>query len=166
MRIEDEDLLLAVLNRHPIHDGESFELLEGEAGRELVAQYGGTASAVELENLRQARDGLQGMVRSEEDAGESLSVALRHAALVPEVTASGVRFDLQAPADEVLAARAVLAWSRVQSELPGRLRACANTECNLFLLDHSRPGTAKWCSMAACGNRMKARNHARRQQRG
>ena len=166
MRIEDEDLLLAVLNSHPIHDGESIELLEGEAGRELVAPYGGTASAAELENLRQARDGLQSMVRSEEDAGERLSAALRHAALVPEVTGSGVDWDLQAPVDEVLAARAVLAWSRVQSQLPGRLRACANPECNLFLLDRSRPGTAKWCSMAACGNRMKARNHARRQQRG
>lgn len=164
MRIEDEDLLLAVLNSHPVHDGESFELLEGTAGRELVASYGGTASASELEHLRQARDGLQSMIRGSEDPGERVSASLRHAALVPEVTASGLRWELHAPADEVLAARVVLAWSRVQSELPGRLRACANTECNLFLVDHSRPGTAKWCSMAACGNRMKARNHARRQQ--
>ncbi|WP_326937864.1 CGNR zinc finger domain-containing protein [Frigoribacterium sp. Leaf415] len=54
------------------------------------------------------------------------------------------------------------AWSSVTSTLPGRLRACANDECNLFLVDHSRPGTAKWCSMATCGNRMKARAHARR----
>ena len=30
------------------------------------------------------------------------------------------------------------------------------------LLDRSRPGTAKWCSMATCGNRMKARAHAQR----
>ncbi|NJC55654.1 CGNR zinc finger domain-containing protein [Brevibacterium marinum] len=45
---------------------------------------------------------------------------------------------------------------------PGRLRACANTECNLFLIDHSRPGTAKWCSMFTCGNRMKVRAHAQR----
>ncbi|WP_342211769.1 MULTISPECIES: CGNR zinc finger domain-containing protein [Frigoribacterium] len=54
------------------------------------------------------------------------------------------------------------AWSSVTSRLPGRLRACANDECNLFLVDHSRPGSAKWCSMATCGNRMKARTHARR----
>jgi predicted RNA-binding Zn ribbon-like protein len=26
---------------------------------------------------------------------------------------------------------------------PGRLKACANDECNLFLLDRTRPGTAK-----------------------
>ncbi len=164
MRIEDEDLLLAVLNSHPVHDGESFELLEGTAGRELAASYGGTASASELEHLRQARDGLQSMIRGSEDPGERVSASLRHAALVPEVTGSGLRWELHAPADEALAARVVMAWSRVQTQLPGRLRACANTECNLFLVDHSRPGTAKWCSMSACGNRMKARNHARRQQ--
>ncbi|MGN0119211.1 MAG: CGNR zinc finger domain-containing protein, partial [Streptomyces albidoflavus] len=52
--------------------------------------------------------------------------------------------------------------SRVTTELPGRLRPCANPRCNLFLIDHSRPGTARWCSMATCGNRMKARSHARR----
>lgn len=164
MRIEDEDLLLAVLNSHPLHDGEFLELLEGEKRRELVASYRGTASATELENLRQARDGLQSMVRSGEDAEGRVSAALRHAALVPEVTGSGVRWDLQAPANEILAARAVLGWSRVLSQLPGRLRACANIECNLFLVDHSRPGTARWCSMAACGNRMKARTYARRHQ--
>ncbi|MFJ9079539.1 CGNR zinc finger domain-containing protein [Streptomyces sp. NPDC102278] len=32
----------------------------------------------------------------------------------------------------------------------------------MFLIDHSRPGTARWCSMAVCGNRMKARTHARK----
>jgi predicted RNA-binding Zn ribbon-like protein len=29
----------------------------------------------------------------------------------------------------------------------------------LFLLDRTRAGTARWCSMSVCGNRMKARRH-------
>jgi predicted RNA-binding Zn ribbon-like protein len=29
----------------------------------------------------------------------------------------------------------------------------------MFLLDASRSGTARWCSMATCGNRLKARRH-------
>ena len=29
----------------------------------------------------------------------------------------------------------------------------------MFLLDESRSGTARWCSMATCGNRLKARRH-------
>src|SRR6478736_3317433 len=45
---------------------------------------------------------------------------------------------------------------------PGRLRPCANPECRLFLIDRSKPNTARWCSMAICGNRMKARRHYRR----
>ena len=45
---------------------------------------------------------------------------------------------------------------------PGRLRPCANDECRLFLIDRSKAGTARWCSMAVCGNRMKARRHYER----
>jgi hypothetical protein len=44
----------------------------------------------------------------------------------------------------------------------GRLRACANLDCTLFLLDRSHADRARWCSMAICGNRMKARRHHRR----
>ncbi|MEU1163642.1 CGNR zinc finger domain-containing protein [Streptomyces sp. NPDC005921] len=46
--------------------------------------------------------------------------------------------------------------------MPGRLRPCANPECRLFLLDRSKGNSARWCSMAVCGNRMKARRHYRR----
>jgi predicted RNA-binding Zn ribbon-like protein len=67
--------------------------------------------------------------------------------------------------DERLSARALLAWGRVQESMPGRLRACANEECRLFLLDRSKPNTARWCSMKACGNRLKARRHYERARR-
>ena len=39
--------------------------------------------------------------------------------------------------------------------------ACANPDCVLWFLDTSRPGTRRWCSMAACGNRDKAIRHGR-----
>ena len=42
---------------------------------------------------------------------------------------------------------------------------CCQTLHWVFI-DHSRPGTAKWCSMSTCGNRMKVRAHARRTRRG
>jgi predicted RNA-binding Zn ribbon-like protein len=51
------------------------------------------------------------------------------------------------------------AWDALRIASPGRLRACANSECQLFLIDRSKPNTARWCSMAICGNRMKARRH-------
>jgi predicted RNA-binding Zn ribbon-like protein len=45
---------------------------------------------------------------------------------------------------------------------PGRLRPCANDECRLFLIDRSKSNLARWCSMAVCGNRLKARRHYER----
>jgi predicted RNA-binding Zn ribbon-like protein len=46
--------------------------------------------------------------------------------------------------------------------MPGRLRACANPDCRRFLIDRSNANKARWCSMAVCGNRMKARLHYQR----
>lgn len=82
------------------------------------------------------RAALQDVVRGRGDPPALIDPLLSHATLTPKVTTE---------------------------KLPGCLRPCANTECNLFLIDRSRPGTAKWCSMATCGNRTKARAHARRQ---
>lgn len=160
--IEDEELLMAVLNSRPIIDGSPQEHLDGTEGRDITNGFGGTASALELTNLRHVRDALQRAIRTQDDPQIALTAMLSNTVLTPQVTPAGVRWELQAPADENLAARTILAWSRAQEELPGRLRPCANTDCNRYLLDHSRPGTAKWCSMATCGNRIKARNHARR----
>lgn len=38
-----------------------------------------------------------------------------------------------------------------------RVRRCAATDCALLFLDTSRPGARRWCAMARCGNRTKAR---------
>jgi predicted RNA-binding Zn ribbon-like protein len=49
-----------------------------------------------------------------------------------------------------------------RAQSPGRLPPCANEECRLFLIDRSKANAARWCSMAVCGNRMKARRHYQR----
>ncbi|MCC9174882.1 CGNR zinc finger domain-containing protein [Arthrobacter sp. zg-Y179] len=161
--LEDEDLLLALLNSTPVVMGSPTDELAGASGVEFVARYGGTGSPAELEHLRWMRECLQDAVRGSNDALSRLSTALGDGVLVPRVTPQGLHWEVRAPEDERIAFRAALAWSRVVQEFPGRLRPCANNECNLFLIDRSRPGTAKWCSMAVCGNRMKARTHAGRQ---
>jgi predicted RNA-binding Zn ribbon-like protein len=61
-----------------------------------------------------------------------------------------------------LAVRAILTWDALARQSPGRLRPCANGECRLFLIDRSKANAARWCSMAVCGNRMKARRHYQR----
>lgn len=160
--IEDEDLLLAVLNSAPVVDGVPVDQLDGATGAELLLRSGGTGTDRERLHVRHVRDALHGVIRGEADSVERLAATLERTALLPVVSDGGLEWRLDAPADDWLGSRVAVAWSRVMEQLPGRLRACANAECHLFLIDHSRPGTAKWCSMATCGNRMKARAHQRR----
>jgi len=161
--LSDEELLLNLLNSAPVIEGAPTDRLEGAAGRELARSWGGTGSADELARIRRARQALQTVVREDDEvAVTELAGMLNNVVRTPRITPDGVAWDLHVPDDDRLAAGAVLAWSSVITEFPGRLRACANHECTQFLVDHSRPGTAKWCSMAVCGNRMKARTHARR----
>jgi predicted RNA-binding Zn ribbon-like protein len=161
----DEELLLAVLNSAPVVDGRREDRLEGASGRQLARTWGGTGTAAELDRLRSARDAIQAVVRggaADPDALAVLADVVDGVVRTPRVSADGVDWELSAPRDDRLPVEAVLAWSSVAARLPGRLRPCANDECELFLVDHSRPGTARWCSMATCGNRMKARAHAQR----
>ncbi|RDG39287.1 CGNR zinc finger domain-containing protein [Streptomyces corynorhini] len=160
--VEDEDLLLAVLNSAPVIDGRPADVLSGEGAGEWIRALGGGGTREECGRLRLIRDTLHQLIRGAPADIGGLATALDRARLRPAVSAEGVSWQLETAPEEALAVRVVLAWSRVTAELPRRLRACANEECNLFLVDHSRPGTARWCSMAACGNRMKARTHARK----
>jgi predicted RNA-binding Zn ribbon-like protein len=67
--------------------------------------------------------------------------------------------------DAALSAPALLApilWSAgdLLVQAPHRrIRQCANPECLWLFIDASKNGTRRWCDMAACGNRAKARRH-------
>lgn len=43
-----------------------------------------------------------------------------------------------------------------------RLKACPGRHCGWAFYDHSRNGSARWCSMKVCGDREKARAYYRR----
>jgi len=45
------------------------------------------------------------------------------------------------------------------------VRRCANERCLWLFLDQSKGGTRRWCDMASCGNRAKARRHYLRTKR-
>lgn len=58
-----------------------------------------------------------------------------------------------------------LAWSAAQLLTAGnltRLRQCANPECGWLFLDTTRNWSRRWCSMADCGSRAKARRYYQR----
>jgi predicted RNA-binding Zn ribbon-like protein len=143
------EVLLDLLNTTPVVDGVGSDVLSQSWLRERGA-------GEDLDAVRRVRDDLQKVVRGRADAAV-LHGYLASVRQVPRIDDDGLHWELDESAD--LAARVVLAWGEVQRDRPGRLRACANDECQLFLLDRSRGGTGRWCSMSGCGNRMKARRH-------
>lgn len=48
------------------------------------------------------------------------------------------------------------------SDRRDRVRQCESDTCNWFFIDRSRGGQRRWCDMAVCGNRAKARRYYRR----
>jgi predicted RNA-binding Zn ribbon-like protein len=158
----DESFLLALLNSTPVVDGvPTDDLADAARTRTWLVGAGGRGTDAELRQVRAVRQALQAVVRGQQPP-DVLAPALRDVTRVPVITEGGLTWTLSAPADRELAVRAVLAWDALARHSPGRLRPCANDECRLFLIDRSKANAARWCSMAACGNRMKARRHYQR----
>ncbi len=160
--LEDEAMLLDLLNTTPVVDGESRDdLAQPKAARSWMREHGIAPTEVELAALLDVRSVLQAVVRGEQ-APAALRRFLESVALRPTGTLDGVDWQLAVDGGPRGAVSAVLAWDALRVASPGRLRPCANPECQLFLIDRSKPNTARWCSMAICGNRMKARRYYRR----
>ena len=63
------------------------------------------------------------------------------------------------PSVDPLALLAPVAWDAVgilSGTEAARLRRCAAEDCGLWLVDTSKGGRRRWCSMASCGSRAKA----------
>jgi hypothetical protein len=153
----DEAFLLDLLNSTPIIDGIQRDTLD----RSWLGARGHSGSTAEWQTVCTARSALQAVVREVQPVG-SITPLLEEVSFRPAISATGIQWHLNAPADRAAAVRAVLAWDAVLRTRPRRLRPCANPECTLFLIDHSKPNKARWCAMAVCGNRMKARRHYER----
>ncbi|CAN5532372.1 CGNR zinc finger domain-containing protein [soil metagenome] len=156
---DDEVLLLDLLNTTPVIDGVLTDTLpDFDTAKTWMIDHGIPAHESEWAGLCEARAVLQAIVHGDEPL-TSLQPILAVAQLIPVVSATGVDWQLTVDGDTTGAVRAALAFDGLRISSPGRLRPCANTECHLFLIDRSKPNTARWCSMAVCGNRMKARRH-------
>ena len=155
-----EDFVLAVLNSTPTLAGRREDQLLGAAGRDFAATWGDREPAG-LDALVVARDAVQDVIVSGAPSS-ALEGILDRIVQRPRLTVGGLEWDVDAPPDLELATTFLMAWTETSQRFPGRLRRCANDECSLFLLDRSKGRTGRWCSMATCGNRMKARRHHER----
>jgi predicted RNA-binding Zn ribbon-like protein len=158
----DETLLLDLLNTTPLVDGtQRGELADAEADRWWLAAHGQADSADEWRAVVAARSALQDVLRGVV-VPASLARWIEGVHCVASLAGDGLTWTLDLPGGRSAAARAVLTWDTLRVTSPGRLRPGANPDCRLFLIDRSKPNSARWCSMAACGNRMKARRHYQR----
>jgi len=98
-----------------------------------------------------------------EQLNRELADALSHTAL----TAEGQHYTLQFHGvlqEKLIWAIAYSAMQILTSPQLNRVKECDDPRCGWLFLDTSRNGTRRWCSMADCGNRNKARTHYRRRQ--
>ena len=158
----DEGFLLALLNSTPVTDGApADDLADPVRARAWLAAAGGRGTEAELRHVLRVRQALQAVVRGQRPAA-MLEPELEGVTSVPAIDDGRIGWILSVAPDRELAVRAILTWDALARQSPGRLRPCANGECRLFLIDRSKANAARWCSMAVCGNRMKARRHYQR----
>lgn len=126
------------------------------------------ATAADLAAGLRLREAIYDVLRATSDArplpSEAL-VVLHAAAAGPAVVLTlDAAGDLHRDGDVTAALTAV---ARAAIELVGgperqRLRWCADVACTHPFLDNSRGGRRRWCGMAGCGDRAKARTYRAR----
>ncbi|WP_035812168.1 CGNR zinc finger domain-containing protein [Jiangella gansuensis] len=152
-----------------------WEILHGQADLSrwlgVILEVDGipVGSAADLDTARALRAAITRAARTLA-AGGSLNTAdvdvINAAAagppLIPRLRADGTR-DVAAP--DVAGALSTLARDAIElfgGPLAARVRVCASPTCGLLLVDTSRPGRRRWCSMQRCGNLAKVRGHRAR----
>lgn len=107
---------------------------------------------------RTARGAAGGVVPGADDIAV-INAAAARSPLVPRLTHDGAAVVQPGSARQALSTLARDAIDLFSSPLlVARIRVCAADDCELLLLDTSRPGTRRWCSMERCGDRAKKRS--------
>jgi predicted RNA-binding Zn ribbon-like protein len=117
------------------------------------------------------REGLRGLAADNNEASEAIPAAslaeLNGAAAGARVE---VRLDPDGPrfaptgagVDRALGMLLAITATAMLDGTWQRLKACPGHDCGWAFYDHSRNQTGRWCSMAVCGGRAKARAHYHR----
>lgn len=128
------------------------------------ARGSAAAAASVLEGARAFRANLYAVLRDPARAAAWPAVADQVAAAAQTLhlhrADRTIRWQI-APAADLSAPLAAAAWSAgelLTSPALGRVRACAGPGCGWLFLDPT--GRRRWCVMATCGNREKARRFA------
>jgi predicted RNA-binding Zn ribbon-like protein len=148
-------------------------LLAWFSGRGLVSDRTRLPSHAQVHQVITMREGLRDLARCNRDLDvEPDPVALAGlneaaAGVSLRLAFSSERVVLSPRGDGALdGAMAVLLSVALQAMVDGRwrrLKTCPGEQCGWVFYDHSRNNSGRWCSMAVCGGRTKAKSHYRRQ---
>jgi predicted RNA-binding Zn ribbon-like protein len=127
-------------------------------------------SGGDLERALSIRGGLRELARAnaslpvDEAAIRTLNLALDPALLQARFDPAGAwRLDPGASGvDGALARLAAIVIDAMGDGTWRRLKPCRNHDCRWLFYDHSTNRSGTWCTMAVCGNRLKARAYRRR----
>jgi predicted RNA-binding Zn ribbon-like protein len=136
--------------------------------RGLLGGTGVTRS--DLVQAKRVREALRALllanngVNVRKEAALTLNRASRRAGLGIRFEPGGaVRFEPRASGVDGALGRILAVVSAAMAEGTwARLKACRADDCRWAFYDHARNQSRQWCSMAVCGNRMKARAYRRR----
>jgi predicted RNA-binding Zn ribbon-like protein len=124
----------------------------------------GPSTAAARRTLLQARDTIRAALERPGPATfAALDGILERGRLRIWATKPSAREELEIEREWRVPWLAVRSLLQLLDEHRARVRNCANPDCPFWFLDTTRSGTRRWCSMTACGNRLKARRHYRRQ---
>lgn len=162
------DPALDFVNTEIVRDGERVDLLDGTEALEQWMREAGLGrvrvTPDALKGAKRLRAALRRFASGEASPLRAINDELRRGQGTLTLRAKDGKFAIEfEPRDHD--ARFLLA--RTAANLlatadPVRIRPCEGTNCILFFYDTTKSGTRRWCSMAACGNRMKAALHYRR----
>ena len=127
-------------------------------------------TAAEFEQAIRVREALRAMLLANESGSSApaaegiLNDAAGSGSIVVRFSAGGARLDSTASGvagalDRIFA----LVYTATVDGTWRRLKICRNDTCRWAFYDHSKNHSGKWCDMAVCGNRLKARSYRRRQ---
>jgi predicted RNA-binding Zn ribbon-like protein len=121
----------------------------------------------ELRLAREVRESLRWLLRrADEDSGQDgdglaplRRVAERHRARLTVDNAGAIQLenDRRRDVGDGLFELLLIVHAAQEDGTWGRLKVCANPDCQWAFYDRSRNQQGSWCDMAVCGNRLKNR---------
>lgn len=152
-------LLLDLVNSRIVYDdGPRDELDRASEAHAWLRRHGEDGTPEQIADARAIRPVIAAVIRGKQpiDALTPWSATMhRHA----ELATDGLRWKLDVPPGRAIGVRVIEEWASLQGPEGSRIRPCAASDCQHFLIDHSRSNARKWHSMQTCGNRAKARRH-------